>query len=171
MLVWFSVFSYMNYLSFQISKAWFYPTCSICPTSSPLRSHLFPPNSNQTHLLMVFHMKPIIAFMLLFMVAPTPGIYSTNTSWVLCARHCSRLLEYINKQNWWKFLPSWNWSSRMDVLSPFAPVNWPQPWQSSSVPSSYPEWSPSHTDRFLKPHVLSTQTFSNVCTLKHTDIF
>lgn len=101
----------MNDLTFQIAKAWFYPTCPACCTFSPLGSLSLPPSSSQIHFLMVFHTKSIIALMLLFMVVPTLRIYSTCVFlffaflksaciyWVLYARHYSRLLEYIHAQN------------------------------------------------------------------------
>ena len=72
-----SVFSHMNDLTFQIAKGWFYPTCPTCRTSSPLGSLSLPPSSSQIHFLTVFHVKSIIALMLLFMVVPTLRIYST----------------------------------------------------------------------------------------------
>ena len=152
----------MNDLTFQIAKAWFYPTCPACCTFSPLGSLSRPPSSSQTHFLMVFHTKSIIALMLLFMVVPTLRIYSTCVFlffaflksaclyWVLYARHYSRLLEYISAQNRRKSLPSWNrppWADAFSCL--FASSgNWPHPWRSSS--NSCPNQGPHMEIAFSK---------------------
>lgn len=74
----------------------------------------------------------------------------------LCARHCSRLLE-IREPNWWKSFPSWKWPSRMVVLlPPFAPVNWPRPWKSSSDSIFLPRVGPIPYRSLLKTLCLSS---------------
>ena len=151
----------MNDLTFQIIKGWLYTTCPICRTSSPLGSLSLPPNSSEIHFLMVFHMKSIIAFMLLFMAVPTLRIYPTCVFffsflksaciyWVLYARHYSRLLECFNAHNRQKSLPSWNRPPWADAFScPIASSgNWPHPWRSNS--NSCSNQGPSHGDCFFK---------------------
>lgn len=98
-----------------------------------LGSPSLPLSSSQTRLLWSYR-KPITAILFSFMGVSTPRIDSTTMYWVC---YMSGTVP-----SWWNTLgnktdpnslPSWNWPVRVDAfLSPFASVNWPQPWRSSS---------------------------------------
>lgn len=158
----------MNFLSFQISRTWFYPTCPICPHFQTTWLSISPPQfqsnpsphglSRKTHrcLYAFIHGSP-----------HSRNLLNKCLLNQLCARHCSRLLEYISEQTdenpCLHETDRLEWMSFFLLLSLLTDLSLGGPAQ---VPSSYPEWGPSHTDCFIKPYV-----YHQYSTLKHTDIF